>query len=61
MPQTYDAYAIVDNSIENLSIVAAYITNVNRVLQIRKAKQQENADQLDTRTGINVSYKVMPT
>jgi len=62
MPQTYDAYAIVDNSIENLSIVAAYITNVNRVFANTQSETAgRNADQLDTRTGvINVSYKVMP-
>lgn len=62
MPQTFDAYAIVDNSIENLSIVAAYITNVNRVFANTQSEvASRNADQLDTRTGvINVSYKVMP-
>ncbi len=31
MPQSFDAYALVDNSVDNLSLLAAYVTQVNTV------------------------------
>jgi len=31
MPQTYDAVAVVNNSVENLNLLAAYVWRVNRV------------------------------
>jgi len=33
MPQTYDAVAVVNNSIENLNLMAAYVWQVNQVFQ----------------------------
>lgn len=32
MPQSFDAYALVDNSIDNLDILVGYVTQVNRIL-----------------------------
>ncbi len=52
MPQTLDAIALVDNSIENLSLLAAYATQVNTITY---------NGSLDTRTLLlNASYSVMP-
>ncbi len=31
MPQSFDAYALVDNSVDNLNLLAAYVTQVNTV------------------------------
>ncbi len=31
MPQSFDAYAVIDNSIDKLNILAAYVTQVNTV------------------------------
>ena len=31
MPQTFDAYALVDNSLENLKLLAAYVSQVNTI------------------------------
>ncbi|MBE0514440.1 alginate export family protein [Sulfurimonas sp.] len=55
MFQTFDAYTLTCNSIENLSVFASYITQVNGV------KADEVNAATDTRTAlVNVSYKVMP-
>lgn len=54
MPQTFDAYALIDNTIQNLVLVAAYVTQVNTV-------KAGTANQLDTDSVVlNASYKVMP-
>ncbi|MDT8338222.1 MAG: alginate export family protein [Sulfurimonas sp.] len=56
MFQTFDAYTLTCNSIENLNVFASYITQVNRVFDHDTA-----AGSRDTRTAlVNVSYKVMP-
>jgi hypothetical protein len=31
MPQSFDAYALVDNSVDNLNLLAAYVTQVNTI------------------------------
>lgn len=31
MPQSFDAYALVDNSVDNLDLLAAYVTQVNTI------------------------------
>ncbi len=51
MPQTYDAAAIVDNSIENLSILAAYVWRVSKVTK---------ADFTTGSVLLHAGYKVMP-
>ncbi|MBW6488506.1 alginate export family protein [Sulfurimonas sp.] len=56
MFQTFDAYTLTCNSIENLSVFASYVTQVNRVFD-----QETTSGQRDTRTLLlNASYKVMP-
>jgi len=51
MFQTFDAYTLTDNSIENLNLFASYITQRNTV----KVAVKDTRDLL-----LNVSYKVMP-
>jgi len=51
MFQTFDAYTLTDNSIENLNVFASYITQRNTV----KVGVKDTRDLL-----LNVSYKVMP-
>lgn len=52
MFQSFDAIAVVDNSIENLNIVAGYVTQVNGF---------DATPGTDTRSIVlNASYKVMP-
>ncbi len=65
MPQTFDAYTITDNTIENLNLFASYVTQVNRVFaddtQAPAATPPMNTATADTRTLLlNASYKVMP-
>lgn len=56
MPQTFDAYTLTDNTIENLNIFASYVTQVNRVFH-----ESLTTGNSDTRTLLlNASYKVMP-
>ncbi|BBG66640.1 hypothetical protein NNO_1937 [Hydrogenimonas sp.] len=51
MPQTYDLAAGIYNGIENLSLLAAYVTRVNRVVE----------STVDTGSVLlHASYKVMP-
>lgn len=55
MFQTFDAYTLTYNSIENLNLFASYVTQVNRVFDKETA-----AGDWDTRTLLlNASYKVM--
>ncbi len=50
------AYTLTCNSIENLSVFASYITQINRVFDHDTA-----AGKRDTRTAlVNISYKAMP-
>lgn len=52
MPVTFDAIALVDNTIENLTLVAGYVTQVNDFRDV---------DGIDTRAVVlNASYKIMP-
>lgn len=53
MPQTYDAYALVDNSLDNLNLTLAYVTQVNTV-------KAGDSDSFQTSTVIlNGKYKAM--
>jgi len=53
MPQTFNAYALVDNSIENLNLMAAYVTQVNTI-------KAGDANSASTETVLlNAKYKVM--
>lgn len=55
MPQTFDAYTLTDNSIENLSLFASYVNQINGV-----GDDSLDAEIKDTRTLLlNASYKVM--
>jgi len=62
MPQTFDAYTLTDNTIENLNLFASYVTQVNRVFaDDTQAAPTFNTADADTRTVLlNASYKVMP-
>ncbi len=53
MPQSFDAYALVDNSIDNLNLQAAYITQINRIFA-------GDGNSADTETLLlNAKYKAM--
>lgn len=57
MPQTFDAYTLTDNSIENLNLFASYINQINRVFDNDTGAF---ARDWETRTLLlNASYKVM--
>lgn len=57
MPQTFDAYTLTDNSIENLNLFASYINQINRVFDNDTGPF---ARDWETRTLLlNASYKVM--
>jgi len=52
MPQTFDAYALVDNSLENLNLLAAYVSQVNTI-------KAGDSDSFNTDTVLlNAKYKV---
>lgn len=56
MPQTFDAYTLTDNTVENLNLFASYVTQINKVFHEDLA-----TGNWDTRTLLlNASYKVMP-
>ncbi|WP_295021798.1 OprD family outer membrane porin [Sulfurimonas sp.] len=62
MPQTFDAYTLTDNTIENLNLTASYITQVNRVFNQDNtvSANAATAGKYDTRSILlNASYKVM--
>jgi hypothetical protein len=50
MPQTYDAVALVNNSVENLNLLAAYVWQVNRILakDSMPILDSDRGDQFDT-------------
>lgn len=57
MPQTYDAIALVDNTIPNLSLLAAYVSQVNRVGDGKLG----GAEKWDTSSAVlHASYQVIP-
>ena len=57
MPQTFDAYTLTDNSIENLNLFASYVNQINRVFDNDTGPF---ARDWETRTLLlNASYKVM--
>ncbi|TKI68703.1 hypothetical protein FCU45_09840 [Sulfurimonas crateris] len=65
MFQTFDAYTLTCNSIENLNVFASYVTQVNTIKAESTAAENgtanPTADSYDTRTVLlNASYKVMP-
>lgn len=60
MPQTFDAYTLTDNTIDNLNLFASYVTQVNRVFDFETTTGAHDG-KWDTRTILlNASYKVMP-
>lgn len=53
MPQTFNAYALVDNTVENLNLMAAYVTEVNTI-------KAGAADSAKTESVLlNAKYKAM--
>ncbi|MDQ1338373.1 MAG: hypothetical protein QG617_1340 [Campylobacterota bacterium] len=60
MPQTFDAYTLMDNTIDNLSLFASYITQVDRLFDSEILSGPHDG-KWDTRSVLlNASYKVMP-
>lgn len=58
MPQTYDAAALINNSVENLSLLAAYVWQVNTIFDANTIKPVGNG--FDTGSVIlHASYKMM--
>jgi len=58
MPQTYDAVAVINNSIENLSLLAAYVWQVNTIFDSDTVKPV--GDRFDTNSVLlHASYKIM--
>ena len=64
MPQTYDAAAIINNSIPELKLLAAYVWGVNRIFDkdsVKLLPWSNNGARFDTGTVIlHASYKFMP-
>ena len=63
MPQTYDAVAVVNNSVENLSLLAAYVWQVNRIFDKESTPilDSKRGDQFDTNSVLlHASYTFMP-
>ena len=64
MPQTYDAAAIINSSIPNLKLLAAYVWGVNRIFDkdsVKLLPWSHNGARFDTGTVLlHASYKVMP-
>ena len=59
MPQTYDAVAVVNNSIENLGLMAAYVWRVNTIFDSDTVKPV--GSDFDTNTVLlHAAYSVMP-
>ncbi len=58
MPQTYDAVAVINNDVENLSLLAAYVWRVNTIFDADTVKPV--GDSFDTGTVLlHASYKMM--
>ena len=64
MPQTYDAAAIINNSIPELKLLAAYVWGVNRIFDkdsVKRLPWSNNGASFDTGTVLlHASYKFMP-
>ena len=64
MPQTYDAVAVINNSVENLNLLAAYVWGVNRIFDEDSVKMLPWSDDgayFDTGSVLlHASYKFMP-
>ncbi len=64
MPQTYDAVAVINNSVENLNLLAAYVWGVNRIFDEDSVVQlpwSDDGAHFDTGTVLlHASYKFMP-
>jgi len=63
MPQTYDAVAVINNSVENLNLLAAYVWQVNRIFAKDSAGilGSDRGDQFDTGSVLlHAAYKFMP-
>jgi len=58
MPQTYDAAAIINNSVENLSLLAAYVWHVNTIFDSDTVKPAGDGFDTDT-VLLHASYKTM--
>ena len=59
MPQTFDAVAVVDNTIENLSLLGAFVYGVNGVKSERLGIQGDNEAYDTSSVLLHASYKVM--
>ncbi|WP_294953633.1 alginate export family protein [Sulfurovum sp.] len=66
MPQTYDAVAVINNSVENLNLLAAYVWQVNRIFDKDSRKVAPvigitRGDQLETNSVLlHAAYTFMP-
>jgi len=64
MPQTYDAVAVINNSVENLNLLAAYVWQVNRIFDDNSVKLlpwSDNGARFETGTVLlHAAYKFMP-
>jgi hypothetical protein len=58
MPQTYDAVAMINNSMENLSLLAAYVWHVNTIFDNNSIKPVGGGFNTDT-VLLHASYKTM--
>ena len=59
MPQTYDAVAVINNSVENLNLLAAYVWRVNTIFDDKTVKPV--GDGFDTNTVLlHGAYTFMP-
>ncbi len=60
MPQTFDAYTLMDNTFESLNLFASYITQVDRLFDSEILSGTHDG-KWDTRSILlNASYKLMP-
>lgn len=60
MPQTFNAYALVDNTLENLNVTAAYVNQVNTIFEDGMTVAVPRTNSFTTRSVIlNANYKVM--
>ncbi len=60
MPQTFDAYTLTDNTVENLNLFASYVTKINRVFNQDVLTGATDGGRGTRTLLLNASYKVMP-
>ena len=60
MPQTYDALAVINNSVNNLALFASYVWRVNRVFDSNTVNPLGGEFETNT-VLLNASYTLMPT